>query len=133
MSVKITPVFGISIPVIVRSGDVKATTDLSDLRLEAQKDTLSNLRFVINRQGNISVYGDIIAEYVPLKGKPVQIGLARGVAVYTSVTKRNFNLRLSSLKNVDLNSGKIRLKFTSPKDSPYELYSEKELMLSRNN
>jgi len=133
MSVKITPVFGISIPVIVRSGDVKATTDLSDLRLEAQKDTLSNLRFVINRQGNISVYGDIIAEYVPVKGKPVQIGLARGVAVYTSVTKRNFNLRLSSLKNVDLNSGKIRLKFTSPKDSPYELYSEKELMLSRNN
>jgi hypothetical protein len=131
MAVQITPVFGISIPVIIRSGNVNVTSTLSDMRIENQQDTISNLKFNINRSGNISTYGDIIAEYIPLNGKPVEIGLARGIAVYTSVNKRIFSLRLQKLKGVNLNSGKIRIKFTSPKDSPYELYAEKELVLSK--
>ncbi len=133
MSVQITPVFGISIPVIIRSGEVKVTSEMSQMNLEMKQDTIANLKFVINRTGNISVYGDIIAEYFPLKGKPVEIGLARGVAVYTSVTKRNFSVRLNNIKGVNLNSGKIRVRFTSPKDSPYELYTEKELLLNKLN
>jgi len=132
MSVQITPVFGISIPVIIRSGEVKVTSDLSDIRIEMQ-DTTANLKFVINRTGNISIYGDIVAEYVPLKGKPVQIGITRGVAVYTSITKRNFSVRLNTSGNINLNSGKLRVRFTSPKDSPYELYSEKEIVLKKGN
>jgi hypothetical protein len=131
MSVQITPVFGISIPVIIRSGEVNVTSDLSDIRIEMQQDTIANLKFIINRSGNISIYGDIVAEYIPLKGKPVQIGVTRGVAVYTSVTKRNFSIRLNTSGNINLNSGKLRVRFTSPKDSPYELYSEKEIVLKK--
>ncbi len=133
MAVQITPVFGISIPVIIRTGSVKVISTLSDMRLDRQQDTISNLKFIINRTGNISVYGDIIAEYIPLKGKTVEIGLARGVAVYTSVNKRSFSVRLLNAKNLNLDSGKIRLRFTSPKDSPYELYAEKELELKKAN
>jgi hypothetical protein len=133
MAVQITPVFGISIPVIIRTGSVKVISSLTDLRLDKQQDTISNLKFIINRTGNISVYGDIIAEYVPLKGKTVEIGLARGVAVYTSVNKRSFSVRLLNAKNLNLDSGKIRLRFTSPKDSPYELYAEKEIELKKAN
>lgn len=133
MSVQITPVFGISIPVIIRTGDVKVTTELSDLKLDIQQDTITNLKFAINRNGNISVYGDIVAEYIPLKGKPVEIGLARGVAVYTSVSKRNFTLRLKKSADVNLNTGKIRVKFTSPKDTAYEVFAEKEIVLKKAN
>jgi hypothetical protein len=133
MSVQITPVFGISIPVIIRSGEVKAASSLTDLRIEMQEDTISNLKFEINRTGNISVYGDIIAEYFPSKGKPVEIGLARGVAVYTGITKRNFSVRLKASKGVNMESGKIRLRFTSPKDTPFELYAEKEIVLKKVN
>lgn len=133
MAVQITPVFGISIPVIIRTGSVKVISNLTDMRIDRQQDTVTNLKFVINRIGNISVYGDITAEYVPLKGKTVQIGLARGVAVYTSVDKRNFSVRLLNSGNLNLESGKIRVKFTSPKDSPYELYAEKEIELKKGN
>lgn len=133
MAVQITPVFGISIPVIIRTGSVKVISNLTDMRIDRQQDTITNLKFVINRIGNISVYGDITAEYVPLKGKTVQIGLARGVAVYTSVDKRNFSVRLLNSGNLNLESGKIRVKFTSPKDSPYELYAEKEIELKKGN
>lgn len=131
MAVQITPVFGISIPVIIRSGNVNASSTLSDLKIENQQDSISNLKFTINRTGNISIYGDIIAEYIPLSGKPVEIGLARGVAVYTSVSKRNFSIRIQKLKGVNLNSGIIKVKFTSPKDSPSELFAEKELVLKK--
>jgi hypothetical protein len=102
------------------------------MRLDRQ-DTITNLKFVISRTGNISVYGDITAEYIPLKGKTIEIGLARGVAVYTSVDKRNFSVRILNTRNLNLESGKIKVKFTSPKDSPYELYAEKEIELKKRN
>lgn len=130
MSVQITPVFGISIPVIIRTGEIKVVSELSDLKIERLQDTLSNLNLVINRTGNISVYGDIVVEYIPDRGKSVEIGLVRGVAVYTSVNKRSFSVRLNNKKGVNLNSGKLRVRFSSPKDSAYELYAEKELLLN---
>ena len=129
MSVQITPVFGISIPVIIRSGEVKVVSTLSDLKIGFEQDTIANLKLVINRTGNISVYGDIIVEYIPAKGKPVEIGLVRGVAVYTSANKRNFSVRLNNTKDINLSTGKLRVSYTSPKDSPYVLYAEKELIL----
>jgi hypothetical protein len=129
MSVQITPVFGISIPVIIRTGDVHVVSSLSSMKIEVQQDTIVNLKLTINRTGNISVYGDILAEYVPSSGKPVEIGDVRGVAVYTSTNKRNFSIRLKNLKGVNLTTGKLRVTYTSPRDTPYVLYAEKELVL----
>jgi hypothetical protein len=131
MAVQITPIFGISIPVIIRSGEVKVMSTLTEMNIEKQQDTISNLKFVINRTGNISIYGDISAEYIPVNGKPVEIGMARGVAVYTSVSRRNFSVRLKTGKGINLESGIIKVKFTSPKDSPYQLYAEKEIVLKK--
>jgi hypothetical protein len=131
MAVQITPVFGISIPVIIRTGEVKVMSTLTEMRVEKQQDTISNLKFVINRTGNISIYGDISVEYTPANGKPFDIGMARGVAVYTSINRRNFSVRLQNKKGANLASGKLKVKFTSPKDSPYELYAEKEIVLKQ--
>jgi hypothetical protein len=131
MAVQITPVFGISIPVIIRSGEVKGMSTLTEMNVVKQQDTISNLKFVINRTGNISIYGDISVEYRPVNGKPVEIGMARGVAVYTSVNRRNFSVRLKTGKGINLESGIIKVKFTSPKDSPFELYAEKEIVLKK--
>jgi hypothetical protein len=130
MGVQITPIFGISIPVIIRTGEVKLVSTLSDLKIGFEQDTIANLKLVINRSGNISVYGDIIVEYILAKGKPVEIGLVRGVAVYTSANKRNFSVRLNNTNDINLSTGKLRIRYTSPKDSPYILYAEKELILN---
>jgi len=130
MSVQITPIFGISIPVIIRTGEVKLAVTLSDLKIEMQQDTIANLKFVMNRTGNISAYGDIVVEYIPAKGNPVEIGLVRGVAVYTSTNKRNFSIILNNKKGMALSTGKLRVRFSSPKDSPYVLYAEKEVVMN---
>ncbi len=131
MSVQITPVFGISIPVIIRTGEVQVVSTLSNMKIEMQQDTIANLMLTINRTGNISVYGDIVAEYVPAKGKTLEIGLVRGVAVYANTNKRNISVRLGNIKGVNLHTGKIRVRYMGPKDIPYILYAEKELVLNR--
>ncbi len=129
MSVDITPVFGISIPVILRVGDVKATSALSDLNLSVNNDTTAILHMSINRSGNMSLYGDIVVDYIPPKGKPVEIGNVRGVAVYTSTDKRLFTVKLKDIAALKSKEGRLRVLFTSPKDSKYEVYAEKDLDL----
>lgn len=130
MSVQITPVFGITIPIIIRTGEVKVASTLSDLKLEIKNDTLSYLNFVINRSGNISVYGDISAEYISQGGKTKEIGIIKGIAVYTTTNKRIVTVRLTNINDINLKSGKIKVKFSSPADSKKELYAEKELVLN---
>jgi len=129
MSVDITPVFGISIPVILRVGNVKATSSLTDLHLVMKNDTTATMNLSINRSGNMSLYGDIVVDYLPPKGKPVEIGNVRGIAVYTSTDKRLFTVRLKDIAALKSKEGRIRVLFTSPKDSKYEVYAERELNL----
>lgn len=129
MSVQITPVFGISIPVIIRTGNVNASSTISDLKVQTTQDMLRTLSLVINRSGNISMYGDIVVDYIPAKGKPVEVGSMRGVAIYTSIEKRKFSLKLNE-KDLNLSDGRIRVRFTTPKDAPFQVYAEKELSLN---
>ena len=129
MSVQITPVFGISIPVIVRTGDVSVKSSITDVKLGNPQDSLMTLKLSISRSGNMSVYGDIIVDFIPARGKPVEIGSVRGVAIYTSISRRNFTVRLNDT-NMDLSRGRIRVRFTTPKDFPYEVFAEKELALN---
>jgi len=116
MAVKITPIFGISIPVIIRNGNTEAKISLSDVSLTAVNDTASRIALSINRIGNKSVYGNISVEYVPTTGKSIQIGVANGVAVYTELDKRTFSLLLDLTKDVNLKNGKLLIRYTMRKE-----------------
>ncbi len=129
MSVEITPIFGISIPIIIRVGNVNASSSLTDINLVEKSDTTAGLNITLNRSGNMSLYGDIVVDYVADNGKMVEIGNVRGVAVYTCANKRLFTVRLKNPAGLDLKSGKIKVLFTSPKDTRHEVYAQKELDL----
>lgn len=129
ISVKLTPVFGITIPVIIRSGEVNANATISDLELETQ-DLETRLNFNLNRTGNKSLYGNLIAEYVPVGGKPYQIGAVNSLTVYTNINKRKVSLMLNLLPETKLNEGKIRLRFTSVNNAKSQkIFAEAELEL----
>jgi hypothetical protein len=130
LSVQITPVFGLTIPVIIRNGEVKVTSEINGMKLTDGQNNIMNLQLTLNRKGNISTYGDLIAEYAPVAGKHIQIGEMRGIAVYTDIDHRNVSIRLNLQKRVNIHSGKIIVRFTSPRDTPYVLYAEKELILN---
>ena len=113
LKIQLIPVYGLSIPVIIRTGEVKVTSTISDLKLETLQDTVHNLKFSINRSGNLSAYGDIIVQFIPTTGKAFDIGKIKGIGVYTTTNKRNVTMRLNSISNNALKNGKIKLQFIS--------------------
>jgi hypothetical protein len=128
LSVTITPIFGITIPVIIRSGEVNLSSSLSNLKLETLNDTLQLLNLTINRAGNISIYGNLIVEFIPVKGKPYEIGKTKGIGVYTDISKRNVSIKLNVTQGMALKNGKILVRFTSPDASKYIQYAQGELV-----
>src|SRR4030042_1176006 len=53
ISVRLTPIFGITIPVIIRTGESTAKVSLSDLALDISDDTGPRLKLIFNRSGNM--------------------------------------------------------------------------------
>ncbi|NLA49639.1 MAG: molecular chaperone [Bacteroidales bacterium] len=129
ISVMLRPVFGITIPVIIRKGESTARVTLSDLQISDDNGPEPVLSFQFIRTGNMSVFGDITVEHISPQGKIVQIGTANGVAVYTPNPKRILSLKLTNTEFIDLKSGKLRVTYSAPSDIKPQKYAENELIL----
>ena len=130
IGIRLTPIFGITIPVIVRTGNLQATVTLDQLKLEQVNDTVAKLYLVFNREGNKSVYGDLTIEYLPPGGEAVELGLVRGIAVYTPNTIRKFQMDLKKPAGVNLNEGELIVRFTNAENDSSDLLAEKKLNLN---
>lgn len=112
ISVRLVPVFGISIPVIIRVGESTMNISLSKVSFQLEKDTIPTLTMDINRTGNMSVYGDISIDYISLQGKVTRVALVKGLAVYTPNTLRHFRLLLDKNAGIDYQTGALHVVFT---------------------
>jgi hypothetical protein len=119
-----------SIPIIIHSGAVNVSSALSDLKLETREDTLHYIKLTINRTGNISIYGNLMVDYIPVQGKACQIGTVTGVGVYTNINKRDISIKLNKTSGLDLKNGKLKVRYTSPVESKFVVYAEAELELT---
>lgn len=128
ISVRLTPVFGITIPVIIRKGTSTASVKLSDLNLEINENSEPVISFVFNRTGNMSVYGNILVEHISPQGSVTRAGVLNGVAVYTpnKVRKLRFNLINTG---IDYTKGKLRVTYSSSSDVKPVRYDQAELVL----
>lgn len=84
ISVSLTPVYGVTIPIIVRRGQLTATAAIANARL-AQFQGKPGIAFDLSRTGTRSVYGEVRV-LKPGIAKPVVF--ARGVAVYKEIGRR---------------------------------------------
>jgi P pilus assembly chaperone PapD len=131
ISVKIIPIFGITIPAIIRVGQPSVRVTLSDLDLRFENDTLPKLTLTFNRSGSYSIYGDITVDHISAGGVSNRVGIANGFAVYTPNAKRHFELNLINTTGIDLKSGKLVVTYSAPSDVKPEKYATAELMLSQ--
>ncbi len=115
VSIKITPTFGISIPVIIRKGEVSAKVSLSDFSLHLEDPADPKVVFELNRTGNSSVYGDIEVIHVSKNRTVKVVGLVRGLAVYTPNSKRLVKIPLNMDSETDLSSGILKISFKEDK------------------
>lgn len=124
IGVKLIPIFGITIPVIIHSGESTTKVNLSDTKLEMLNDTTTRLQFAFNRTGNMSVYGDIEVEHISPQSVSTKVGTVRGIAVYTPNLLRKFQMDLDKKVKVDYHSGSIKITYTSQSDTKPEKLAE---------
>lgn len=129
ISVKLEPIFGITIPVIIRKGQSTAKVTLSDLSFELVNESQPRISFVFNRTGNMSVYGDIAVDHISPDGKVTRVGVANGVAVYTPNIIRRLQFNLNTVPGVDFKSGKLRITYSASSDVKPVTYAEAELQI----
>ncbi len=81
---KLTPVYGVTIPVIVRLGNLSVEAAISDVRLD-KRDGKPVVALELSRSGARSTFGEV---RVLKPGVKDPIAMSRAVAVYTELNKR---------------------------------------------
>jgi len=114
ISINIKTVFGISIPIIIREGESTTAIKLTEVALDTSSEN-PKLSLVINRSGNMSVYGNLTATHIAPNGVKTEVGMVKGVSVYTPNSKRNFSFELRNAAEVDLTKGKLEISYTEDK------------------
>jgi hypothetical protein len=129
ISIRLIPVFGISIPVIIRVGPPNTQVRISGLSVQMAEDTIPILNMTFERIGNMSVYGDISVYYTSASGKTTLAGTAKGIAVYTPNPARRFRLTLDTSTGINYHSGRLSVEYSTADDSHPVRVAGKDLVL----
>ena len=111
VSIALTPIYGITIPVIVRVGELGASAQIGEARIEETVDGPA-FAFDLTRSGNRSVYGDI---EVTRPGLAEPLLLARGIAVYPEVGQRKVSLRVPAELAAQL-KGPVKIRYSEDRE-----------------
>lgn len=129
ISVQITPIYGITVPIIVRNGALRAEGALSDLALRLD-DQVPRLHVRIHRDGDRSLFGDLEVRHEPPGEPPRIVGLARGVALYTPNASRPFSLALDFAGGRLPTAGQLRIEYRNAELGASRLIAEGALGLA---
>ncbi|MDB5121277.1 MAG: molecular chaperone [Sphingobacteriales bacterium] len=130
VSVKLIPVFGISIPIIIRVGENDAKVTLSDLQLQEVPKAAPVLKLRLNRTGSMSVYGDITVDYISNAGKITQAGFIKGISVYTPNKIRDLKITLDEKAVLNFKSGKMRVTYAAKPEGKTVTLASEDLALN---
>ena len=130
ISVHLIPIFGISIPVIIRVGESTSAVTLSNTAFEMLHNDTPVLDMVFNRSGNMSVYGDLKIDFISPQGKTTRVGEIKGIAVYTPTLSRSIRVTLDNTRGIDFKAGKLHVVYSTSSDAKSVLkLAETELAL----
>jgi P pilus assembly chaperone PapD len=132
ISVEITTIIGVSIPVIVRNGKLDTELSLSNASYvkSTNPETKSHIALDMNRTGSESTYGDFRVTYIDGKGQAVVVGNVKGVAVYTPNQLRKFKIPLNAPAGVVFDKGHFHITYTeSGKDEKNGLIASVDVQL----
>lgn len=130
VSVRLTAIFGLSIPIIIRSGESTVNANITKLQLESLPENQRVLKVTLNRSGNMSLYGDISVEHISEEGKVTKVGLIRGISVYTPNKIRNMKIKLEDTAGLNYQSGKLRVNYSTSAEEKSKILASAELSLN---
>ena len=91
VSIRLRPLCGIAIPLILRHGDTRAQVAIGAAALDP---ATGRLEFRLERSGSQSVYGDLLVSLLRKSGPPSVLAMAAGIAVYAGNPLRRVRLDL---------------------------------------
>lgn len=117
LAIRLTPVYGITIPVFVRKGRLEAAATIANPRLGGN-DTSKWLELDMRRTGQRSVYGEILG-----KRGGEQVFQIKGVAIYPEVQGRTIKVPLTAEQAAKL-TGPIRIEYRELPENGGQLIAE---------
>ena len=105
VSIKLTPVYGITIPVFVRRGRLEASATLANAHLVTEPKG-SYVELDMTRSGQRSVYGELIGK----SSRGETLFNLRGIAVYAEITHRKAQIPLSAEQLIKL-KGPVKIEY----------------------
>lgn len=102
------------VPIIIRFGRLQATTGITDVQVLT--DDEPRVEFSLTREGARSIYGQVEFTYIDPKGHEENVGLMRGLAVYTPLSTRQVSYVLELPEDVQLDGGNLRIAFEESPD-----------------
>ena len=124
LTIRLIPIYGITIPVIVRKGQLAALATIANPRVVTTREG-SFLDLDMARSGTRSVYGEII---VRPKAGGDPLFQVRGIAVYPELAKRNLHWPLSADQAAKL-KGPVRVEYRETPENGGKLLAAAEATL----
>ena len=109
---QLTPIYGVTIPVIVRLGNLEAKAGLANIR-KVTNDGKPAIALDISRAGDRSTFGEV---RVLKAGVTDPIALVRGVAVYTELGQRSVIVPIDPA-HLGHASGQVTVQYIEPTDT----------------
>lgn len=122
--IRLIPVYGVTIPIIVRHGNLTAIAAIANPRIVTENG-VQGIGFDLSRQGDRSVYGAVT---VTRPGIDVPLARARGIAVYSEIGSRTVTLPVAEEFQGSL-AGPIRIQYREPDSAGGRLIAETEAVL----
>jgi P pilus assembly chaperone PapD len=107
LTIKLTPIYGVAIPVLVRLDNTEATVHIDAVHLAAE----SAIAFTVERSGNRSTYGNIAVTFTPRGGRVREVAVVKGVSVYVPLAARFMTLPLHLPDGVALRDGSLQVSY----------------------
>lgn len=107
LDIRLTAIYGISIPVIVRKGNVESAASISNPRVETGPEGNSFLKLDMARTGNGSTFGELV---VTRPGQSEPVYYVRGIAIYPELAARALTLNLTNEEAAQL-QGNLRFEY----------------------
>lgn len=124
LHLRLIPIYGVTIPVIVRLGNLDATASIANVRLE-ERDGKNAVGVDLSRSGTRSTFGEV---RVLKPGVKDPVAIQRNVAVYTEVNSRHVSVPVDEKFKGPL-AGPVTVQYVETYDDGAQKLAETQAVL----
>lgn len=124
LKLQLIPVYGVTIPVIVRLGNLQASAGISNVALDKDAGKAS-ISFDLSRSGARSTFGEVL---VTKPGVKDPIAIQKAVAIYTEVGKRHVTIPVADTYKGEL-TGPVTVQYIETYRDGNEKIAETQAVL----